>query len=308
MRFISYGLTIDSEIFVPGLPQIDHDPQVIVRLAKVEKPASNAEGGRAVEFKRGEFRIHWRHVGTYLIRDGCEILIAPEPGAEEALIQLFLIGPALAYLMHQRGLLVLHASVVSINGLVVGFLGEKGWGKSTMAAALNARGHALVADDLLVIMPDTGGTPMVLPGPPHFKLWPEAAVAVFGDDPDALRRLHSQVEKRTRPANSGFLDEPLPLRHLYLLDRGTQLETVPMAPSEALLALVRHTYLSTIMKELGGLDGNFRQCVQLTRRISFSILKRPKDLSALGDIASLVEDEIGLHEPLAYLGELAATR
>jgi hypothetical protein len=308
MRFVSYGLTIDSEIFVPGVAQTDSDPQVIVRLAKMAKPAFDAGGGRAVEFKRGEFRIHWRNVGTYLIRGGCEILVDPEPAVEAALIRLFLVGPALAYLLHQRGLLVLHASVVSINGFVVGFLGEKGWGKSTTAAALNAKGHALVADDLLAIMPDPDGMPMVLPGPPQFKLWPEAAAATFGDDPEALARLHSQVEKRTRPANSGFLQEPLPLRHLYLLDRGAQLETVPMTPNEALLALVRHTYLSGFMKELGGQNDNFRQCVQLARRVSSSFLKRPQNLHAVGDIASLVEDEVSLHEPLVPLGEFAAAQ
>jgi hypothetical protein len=270
---------------------VDNDPQVIVRLAKVEKPACEAEAERASEFQPGDYRIYWRGVGTYQIREGREILIEPEPGVEESIIHLFLVGPALAYLLHQRGLLVLHASVVSINGFVVGFLGEKGWGKSTTAAALNAKGHPLVADDLLAVMPGRDGTPMVLPGPPHFKLWPEAAAAAFGDDPESLVRLHSRVEKRARPANSGLLDVPVPLRHLYILDRGTQLESVPLAPAEALLALVRHTYLSGLMKPLGGMDENFRQCVQLTRQVSVSFLKRSSDLNALGDIVSLIEEE-----------------
>ena len=291
MRFVAYGLTIESEFSVSNLACGYGEPQVIVRLGRVEKPHCAADAFRASVISPGEFRLYWRGVGTYLIRQGREIFIEPEPGTEEALIQLYLLGPAMAYLLHQRELLVLHASVVSINGFVVGFLGEKGWGKSTTAAALNAKGHALVADDLLAILPDDDGIPMVQPGPAHFKLWPEAAAASFGDDPAALARLHSQIEKRARVANTAFLDEPLPLRHLYILDRGSQLESVPMAPAEALLALVRHSYLSAIMKSLGGLDENFRQCARLARQISVSFLKRPSDLNALGDIVSLVEEE-----------------
>jgi hypothetical protein len=292
MRFLAYGLTIQSEIGFPGLPGSARDPLVTIRRARVEKPACDANARRACALSEGGLRIYWRGVGTFHIRHGNEILIEPEPGVEEALVRLFLIGPALGILLHQRGVLVLHASVVSIGGHVVGFMGEKGWGKSTTAAALNAKGHALVADDILAIIFGTDGTPMVQPGPPHFKLWPEAAAASFGDDPNQLKPLHSQVEKRERPANTRFMKEPLPLRQLYVLDRGTRLESIPMAPTAALLACVRHNYLANIVKVLGGQDKNFLQCAQLVRRVSVSSLKRPKDLGALEEIAQLVEQDV----------------
>ncbi|HUC84224.1 MAG TPA: hypothetical protein VL970_03450 [Candidatus Acidoferrales bacterium] len=244
----------------------------------------------------GELRIFWRGVGTFLIRQGREILIEPEPDAEEALVRLFLLGPLLGILLHQRGVLVLHASVVSVNGYVVGFMGEKGWGKSTTAAAFNAKGHALVTDDILAVVPGMDGAFMVQPGPPQFKLWPEAAAASFGDDPETLMRLHSRIEKRERSANTGHIGEPLPLRRLYILDRGEQLECIPMSPAAALLSLVRHSYLSGIMKSLGSVERNFRQCAQLAEQVPVSSLKRPKDLGALGSIVELVKQDIGVVE------------
>jgi hypothetical protein len=308
MRYFVYGLTIESEILVSSLPQGVGDPQVIVRLAPVEKPACGADAPRAFVSQPGEFRIYWRGVGAFFIRQGRDILVEPEPGVEESVVQLYLFGPVLALLLHQRGFLVLHASVVSLDGVAVGFLGEKGWGKSTMAATLNSKGHALVADDLLVITPDEDETPLVQPGPPHFKLWPEAAEASFGDDPKTLARLHSQTEKRTRSAHTGCLDEPLPLGSIYILERGIQLESVRLPPNEALLALVRHSYLSEIMKSLGGLADNFRQCVHLVRRVPVSTLKRPKDLNALRNIACLVEEEVASHWTPADRCALAATR
>jgi hypothetical protein len=308
MSFIAYGITIESDVLVSNLPLGEKEPEVVVRFAQLDKPVCEIDAARRLDVKLGEFRVYWRGVGTYYIRQGREILIAPDPGVEEAVIKLFLLGPALAYLLHQRGRLVLHASVVRINGIAVGFLGEKGWGKSTTAAALNARGHALVADDLLVIELGPDGIPMVHPGPPNFKLWPEAAAATFGDDPSALARLHSRVEKRTRSASTAFLDEPLPLGHVYVLDRGAMLESVPMKPVEALLALVRHSYFSGLMKSLGALDENFRQCVQLTRQISCRFLKRPSDLHGLRDIASLVEEEMAQHPQAVHTSALTTAQ
>ncbi len=47
--------------------------------------------------------------------------------------------------------LVLHASGIEIDGVVVGFIGESGAGKSTLARYLADRGHAVAADDLLPV-------------------------------------------------------------------------------------------------------------------------------------------------------------
>jgi hypothetical protein len=112
-------------------------------------------------------------IGTFLVRDGREILVDPDPDAGDALLQLALLGPVLAALLQQRGDLVLHASAVEIDGAAVGFLGGRGAGKSTMAAALLRRGYPLLTDDILAVSLEDG-SPRVLPGFPQLKLWPDA--------------------------------------------------------------------------------------------------------------------------------------
>jgi serine kinase of HPr protein (carbohydrate metabolism regulator) len=57
-------------------------------------------------------------------------------------------------LLQQRGRLVLHASAVTVDLGVVAFMGGPGWGKSTMAAAMYARGHSIVADDVTAVRAD----------------------------------------------------------------------------------------------------------------------------------------------------------
>jgi len=293
-RVVAYGLSIQSEILLPEAPATRAAPQVIVRLGKVEKPFGEADAERTYAIDREQFRVYWRGVGTFLIRLGCEVVIEPETDVEEAVLRLYLLGPALGILLHQRGFLVLHSSVVSIGSTVVGFLGEKGWGKSTTAAALNARGHPLVADDVLAVLPYTHCAPMVQPGLPHFKLWPEAVAASFGEDPSTLIRLHSKVEKRIREANSDVGQEPMSLGRLYILDRGLTLESIPMTSSAALLAIIRHSYLSHHMQALCGAQENFLQCSRLVQTVPVHRLRRPPNLNALDEIAQLVESDVSV--------------
>jgi serine kinase of HPr protein (carbohydrate metabolism regulator) len=51
-------------------------------------------------------------------------------------------------------------------------LGDSVSGKSTLAVALSARGHAMVADDIVAVNCDCP-FPVVFPGFPQLKIWPE---------------------------------------------------------------------------------------------------------------------------------------
>jgi hypothetical protein len=73
-----------------------------------------------------------------------------------------------------------------------------------MAATLYGRGHSLVSDDMLAIQIDGDNGPMAIPGFPNFKIWPEAATAALGDDPENLPRLIEGYEKRRAPQQRDF--------------------------------------------------------------------------------------------------------
>jgi hypothetical protein len=62
------------------------------------------------------------------------------------------------------------------------------------------------------------------------------------------------------------------------------------------------------MKLLGGLNANFRQCVQLAGAVPVRSLKRPRNLSALGDIVELVEQDVAGHPVTADPLEMAGAR
>jgi hypothetical protein len=113
-------------------------------------------------------------IARYLLCDGRAIVYEPAPHADLGDVAAFLTGAAFGILMHQRGLVVLHASSVEVGGAAVLFLGSSGAGKSTLAAALVQRGYPLVTDDVCVVADDGGGAPQVWPDARLPKLWRNA--------------------------------------------------------------------------------------------------------------------------------------
>jgi hypothetical protein len=80
----------------------------------------------------------------------------------------------LSYAMVRLGREPLHATAVLTRQGVVGFLGESGYGKSTLGALFVEGGCPLLTDDMLLLTPDSEGF-QAHPGPPRIKLYREMA-------------------------------------------------------------------------------------------------------------------------------------
>ncbi|MDX1418888.1 MAG: hypothetical protein R3181_02880, partial [Rubricoccaceae bacterium] len=252
------------------------------------------EGAFVVRVDEGGIYYFVEGVGGLLARDGREIVATPLPGRGEVGFHRLIAGIGLGLTLHQRGALTLHASAVSIGGGVAAFIGWKGMGKSTTAAAFYARGHRVVTDDLLVVRLEGEGA-SVVPGFPSLKLWPEAAAAALGDDPESLPRLFPDADKRARSTQSDFDGAPLPLRVIYVLDfaepaEGLAIEPVPLR--EACIELVRHAFALRILGDEGETADLFRQRAQLARRVPVRRLSRRLDLSDLSEIVRRVEGDL----------------
>lgn len=289
--YVAYGLGIRSELPLPELVEGEAVADVVVRLGQVNRRRpQSAAAGTYFWATADECCLFHEEVGTLLVRGGREIIVDPAPAADEDLLRLVVVGAAMGALLHQRGLLVLHASAVAVNGGAVAFLGGPGQGKSTTAAALHARGHDMVADDVVAVDPGGGQSPIVLPAFPRFKLWPEAAV-FLGDDPKTLPRLHPRLEKRDRRVTAGFAQTPVPLRRIYVLGEGPALDIEPLRPQEAVVELVRHS-LCVKLLPAGGQSRHLLQCASLAKVVPIRRLNRPRCISLLPDLAKLVEEHV----------------
>lgn len=292
----AFGLHVCSAIPLPELPeQVDPvDPvDVFVRrdaLARFAPEVDEAPPGSYSRADRALLRLDG--VGRFLVRDGSEIVVEPEPGVSDETLRMGILGLALGMVLHQRGALLLHASAVEVSGGTVAFMGDKGQGKSTLAAALHARGHRLVTDDVLAISVTPGGA-LAYPSFPQIKLWPESVSAALGGDPAALPRVHGALEKRRWGADAGFSDAPLPLRGLYVLEVGSTVAVEPMPRVQALDRLIRNAYLLPFIRPMKTEQRLFRQCAAVAESVPVARLVRRVDLEGLELLADAVVEHAG---------------
>jgi hypothetical protein len=288
----TYGLNIISELEMPELIPGIGDADLTIRFGKVERlPEDMDKSFHSFWATPEETCLCFQGTGAFLIRHGREIVIDPLGNVDARVLRLGILGPSLSMVLHQRGYLVLHGSAVAIGGKAISFLGNSGDGKSTMAAVLHTRGHALIADDLSVVDFDSVGQPILLPGFPQLKLWPEA-VSVLGDEPDDLHRLHPLMDKRARRTHNAFTGDTLPLHSIFVLDEGDSSTIEPIQSGHAFIELVRHSHNALLLEATGSSVQHFGRCTQLVNRAPLYSLRRPRDLSQLPDVAKLIEDHL----------------
>ena len=197
----------------------------------------------------------------------------------------------MAVLLQQRGFLILHASAVVFSNGAIAFLGDKGWGKSTMAASLQVRGYPLLTDDVLALKLDEDNPPLALPAFPQVKLWP-SAIAALGGEPESLPRIIPELNKRVHRLQEDFSRDPIILKRIYLLGKGDSVAIEPLQFGQVLGQLFRHSYSGRFGKHLlhQGEAFHFRQCMELAKQVPLYRLQRPSELSLLSEIAQYVEE------------------
>ena len=292
LRYSAYGLTIRSEIplpeFTPLSPSdhaVGHDADVI--YGNGEQWINPVRGERSFwSVLPHEARFWFQGVGGFRVHGGSEIVVSPEPEIEQSLLRMYVEGMMMACLLQQRGYYVLHASVVRIHDYGIAFLGHVGAGKSSMAAALHARGHAVVTDDNAAI--DLAAPePLVTPAFPSIKVFPEIA-ASLGYENNSLRLMHASQIKRARSVTHDFPEHPVPLRRIYVLNReeapraANENGMVRLSSSESTLELIRNS-VPTRWRQPGN-AAHLMQCGRLSRLLP---AWRVRTFEALTDIPEL---------------------
>lgn len=256
-RYSLFGLVIDSAILLPELKAGDADAPVDLTIEVGGIEVGSAERSNSAQILTVD------GVARYWVLGGNAIIVEPEAVADETNIRLFLLGTAMGIVLHQRGMLPLHANAIEIDGCAVAFMGPSGIGKSTLADWFMRQGLRMLADDVCAIQL-IDGVPMVAPGIPRLRLWEDAIVArggsleglnlSFAGDP-AYRKFDVPLPE------SGGTASLLPLAAVYLLDRGPVLRLAPLAGVTAAQALFANTYRGEYVRETGAPRSHLEICL-----------------------------------------------
>jgi len=295
-RYRAFGLSIASDFELPELnPDGGHGPADVV-VRRVDTGRNFPPPGAPGEFIFGdeETFLLYTEVGAFRLIGTDLIEVEPRPGIEPGLVAFPLLGPMMALLMRARGALVLHGSALDIAGEGVGFLGDKGAGKSTTAGACIRAGHALLTDDILAVEGCEGDGARVLSAFPQVKLADNASDELALANARRRRRLNYTMEKERYAILSGFARQAVPVSRFYLLRRGDEPAIQPLSIKVRMKALLRFSYVSRFGPQAmtrATAACHVRQCAGLAQRVRISILTVPDDLERLAEIPELIASD-----------------
>jgi hypothetical protein len=291
--YFAYGLGIQSDLEIPEFIPAQRDCDLSLTVDTQQHPHHHlppevVDQPWMISLSRARSVLYIKTVGVFLIERGETVTVIPTPNVSEPEIRFYLVGTVMAIALFQRGLLVLHASAVSIDGGVIAFLGVSGQGKSSTAAAFHAQGYRILTDDVapVTLEPEPA---TITQGFPQPKLGPETAGAL-GYDFDTLLTIHASEEKRGYRFSQDFPVSPLPIHALYVLEDGETFKIDRINPREAMIELTRHSRPTTLFHAPDAI--HFQQCALLANRSGIYRLQRPRNLALLPELVSLVVDHV----------------
>lgn len=276
-----YELTIASEWPLPGLLPAADTRQIDIHIRR----GSVADFQPAVCFQASpqQVLVWLPDVARIRVCGGNDILVEPLHPHKHDAIALFLLNHALALVMLQRGLLVLHAGAVLAGDQdgdsCVALAGPSGAGKSTLLAALHEQGYAVAGDELCVLRVDADGA-TVLPGPRVMQMWAAALPSLaLADCPWSPVR--AGLPKYFVPLSGDIAC--MPLRELCVLrwaDSGSP-RRVRLTGTARLEALLQQVYQPRYVDGMQLWPQVGAQCLRLARQLSVTTLTRRRDLATL---------------------------
>ena len=221
----------------------------------------------------------------------------PDQGLAPESLRHFLLDQVLPRSFGQLGKLVLHASSVKLkNGKSVAFLGESGWGKSTLASSFLSSGDQLVSDDCLLI--DHRDDKLIAMASYHgVRLFDDSAAAIFTKHPEATAVSHYSSKRRrlvTQPEELGnvIIDAIFLLGDPVEQTGSSEIAIEKTQGSESLMSLIRQLFLlDPLDKKI--IAGTFEKLgICLTNGIPVYHLGYPRSYNKLVDVRRAIRDLI----------------
>jgi hypothetical protein len=288
----AFGLTIKSDIQLSGFTDLQPgDVDVTITSGLVPKAIKDpVNKGVLFSSSSHEFLLKVLNVGSYYVCNGNQIIIEPNPKATPEEISLFLFGTAMGALLHQRGMIPLHASAVNYNNAAILFLGHSGVGKSTLASAFLNKGYKIIADDICAVSVENNNAPFLLPGIPHVKLWADS-LKKLNLEKENLIKLREGLDKYRKPlGNNEFEDNLMPISHIFLL--GTHnlsaFEIKEIKGIDKFQAIKNNTYRFQFIKKTAWEQEFFTNFIPCLNSIRVYRVKRPTKPFIVDDLVQLI--------------------
>ncbi len=212
------------------------------------------------------------------------------------MLRQLLLNQIIPRYLASTGLLVLHASAVTLeNGRSVAFLGNSGWGKSTLASSFHRNGAQLISDDCILLDPSKNEV-TAIGGLPGIRLFPDSLNAVFHETAGFTHYTPwSDKQQLILKNEAGDVpSEPRRLDAIFLLDDPGEMEQSeavciePVTGSAAMMAMI-YCAFSLDPSDRQMLAHNFRNIGQaIGERLDIYRLSYPRVHDRLPEVRDAV--------------------
>ena len=270
LRYDFCGLPLACTFALTELRPASAAPRCAISLDRTATPPPDVRwfhewrtpyGPRWLSFGRidGGYLLRFPGLADFAVNNAATRIVArPAAGVPIGTLRHLLIDQVLPLAASRHGHVALHASAVHLDGIgAVGFVGDAGRGKSTLAAALAANGAHVVTDDCLTVK-SRGASFYAVPGYPGLRLWPGSpARPVLA--PHRARQVAHYSRKQRVLGGAPYQEKPAPLRALFLLSprgaSGAAASIRRVGPRARLMGLLRYGYVLDIedRRDLGTL-------------------------------------------------------
>jgi hypothetical protein len=244
-------------------------------------------------FPDGTTYLRWAELFEFLISpDGRTIEYHRLRDATNASLTTYLLGQALSFSLLSFGYEPLHATAVVVDGGAIAFLGDCGYGKSTLGAAFVARGFPVLTDDVLALETRAGRW-IAHAGPPRLKLFPSVAQRVLSrSDGSTLNTGTSKLLLSLGKSESTV--QSVPLRALYVLPNPARarphrgrIQISAVKGQKAFLAVTRAAF-NLIQVDRERLARQFTMAARLAGDVPIRRLTYPRRLASIGAVCEAV--------------------
>ena len=317
-RYAAYGVSIRSDAPLPFPPstasgllaELDIrnndgpiDPVIREEIRLEPNPSSAFNVGLLPD---GSNYVGLSGVGEILVSpDGRSLACHRYAQSSSESFNVYLLTQALSFALVKYGLEPLHGTAVDIGGKAAVFLADCGFGKSTMASAFLQAGYRLLTDDLLVLH-NPHAVPLVYPGSPRIKLFPEMARKFLGDAVTGVP-MNPHAHKLIVPLKKPHIcAHALPVGGIYALAPaseavGTEIQIAAMNQREAFLTLLASTF-NRVVLDSSRLRRQFATTQALANALPVKVLSYPRSLDCLPGVLDAVVSDLCVEKSEAACG------
>ena len=318
-----FDILINSNIPIPELPEIKQGECSISFHLSPDSPLDENQlkwyyhwrlpnGEITISCARSgdDYFLRFPGLADYLIsQKGDQIHCFAMSGVSDESIRHLLLDQVIPRIVAHQGWIVLHASAIKIDEGIIAFLGESGWGKSTLATSFYEQGYPLLTDDCLLLKPETGEI-VGIPSYAGSRLWPDSLDAVVNDKSSVHPMAHYSSKKRLiLPESLKNNTIPLPLSAVFVLaapDESKDLNSVTvkqLTGAKMIMELVKHSFHLDVT-DRNKISAQFETLGAITKTsLPIYLLSYPRNHTILDSVHKIIKKmsleslNVGLRNP-----------